>query len=274
MPDSLPVSSQAQTLDRRIALATAANMRDLGGLGVDGGVFAPGQVFRSASLAGLSPDDGQYFTSLGIAMVYDLRTSEERETQPDRLPESARLVILDVLADASESVAATIGKLRTAPDSMNELLAAGTIQQMLTESYRDFVRLPSATAAYRELFTSLADPRREGAALFHCTAGKDRTGWAAAALLMLLGADEQTIHADYLQTNDDLLPTLEPLIMSAQAKGVDADLMRDAFGVRVSYLDATLEEIGSRYGTIEGYFTAGLGLSAQTIDSMRDRFVR
>ena len=274
MPDSLPDSPQAKTLERRIALATAANMRDLGGLGVDGGVFAPGQVFRSASLASLSNDDGQHFTSLGIAMVYDLRTSEERDTQPDRLPESARLVILDVLADARESVAATIGKLRTAPDSMNELLEAGTIQQMLTESYRDFARLPSATAAYRELFTSLADPRREGAALFHCTAGKDRTGWAAAALLMLLGADEHTVHTDYLQTNDDLLPTLEPLIMSAQAKGVDADLMRDAFGVRISYLEATLEEIDARYGTIERYFSAGLGLSTQTIDSMRERFVR
>ena len=274
MPDSLPESSPSQPLDRRIALATAANMRDLGGLSVDGGVFTHGQVFRSASLASLSTDDGRHFTGLGIAMVYDLRTSEERDTQPDRLPESARLVILDVLADARESVAATIGKLRTAPDSMNELLEAGTIQQMLTESYRDFARLPSATAAYRELFTSLADPHREGAALFHCTAGKDRTGWAAAALLMLLGADKQTIHADYLQTNDDLLPTLEPLIMSAQAKGVDADLIRDAFGVRVSYLDATLEEIDARYGTIERYFSAGLGLSAQTIDAMRERFVR
>lgn len=91
---------------------------------------------------------------------------------------------------------------------------------------------------------------------------------------MLLGADEHTVHTDYLQTNDDLLPTLEPLIMSAQAKGVDADLMRDAFGVRISYLEATLEEIDSRYGTIERYFSAGLGLSTQTIDSMRERFVR
>ena len=53
-----------------------------------------------------------------------------------------------------------------------------------------------------------------------------------------------------------------------------ADLMRDAFGVRISYLEATLEEIDSRYGTIERYFSAGLGLSTQTIDSMRERFVR
>lgn len=262
-----------QTLDRRIRLATAANMRDLGGLPVDGGVFAPGQVFRSATLANLNAADGQAFTKLGIAHVYDLRTAEEYGAQPDQLPESARLVNLDVLADATESVAATIGRLRTAPETMNDLLRAGELQKMLAESYRDFIRLPSAIAAYRELFLSLADPHREGAALFHCTAGKDRTGWAAAALLMLLGADEQTIHSDYLQTNEDFLPTLEPLIASAAAKGVDPDLMRDSFGVRVSYLEATLDELESRFGTVEDYFGTGLGLSAKSIEGLRERLV-
>lgn len=262
-----------QIHDRRIALDSVANMRDLGGLSVDGGVFAPGQVFRSASLAGLSTDNAQRFADLRIATVYDLRTSDERDAGPDRVPTTAQLVHLDVLADARESVAATIGKLRTAPDSFGELLGSGAIQQMLTESYRDFIRLESATASYRELFLSLADPRREGAALFHCTAGKDRTGWAAASLLLLLGADEQTIHRDYLQTNSDLLPTLEPLVASAKEKGVDPKLMRDILGVSVSYLDAALEEIEARYGTIEKYFTVGLALQAETIDALRERFV-
>ncbi len=273
LPESSSDSLPASTLDRRIVLETAVNMRDLGGLDVAGGVFTPGQLFRSASLSDLSPDDGQRLGGLGVTVVYDLRTSQERETQPDRLPTSVQLLTLDVLADASTSVAAMIGKLRTAPETMNELLAAGTMQQMLTESYRDFIRLPSALAAYRELFLGLADRRREGTALFHCTAGKDRTGWAAASLLMLLGADEATVHSDYLQTNDDLLPTMEPLIRSAQAKGVDPDLMRDAFRVRASYLDATLEEIVSRYGSIDSYFTAGLELSDATLAALRERFV-
>ncbi len=259
-------------LDRRVPLKTAANMRDLGGLPVSGGSFAPRQVFRSASLADLNHADGQVLSDLGVALVFDLRTEEERGAQPDQLPESAQLKILDVLADASSSVAATIGRIRTAPDSMNEILSSGGIQQMLVESYRDFIRLPSATAAYRELYLSLADDNREGAALFHCTAGKDRTGWAAASLLMLLGASEETIHADYLQTNEDWLPTLEPLIASARAKGVDPELLREALGVRLSYLDASLEQLHDSHSSVEDYFKTGLGLSTQTIDALRERF--
>lgn len=260
-------------LDRRIPITSAANMRDLGGLPVSGGTFARRQVFRSASLANLNPSDGRLLSDLGVELVYDLRTEEECGAQPDRLPESAQLKILDVLADASASVAATIGRIRTAPDSMNEILSSGGIQQMLAESYRDFIRLPSATAAYRELYLSLADDSREGAALFHCTAGKDRTGWAAASLLMLLGASDETVHADYLQTNDDWLPTLEPLLVSASAKGVDPEMLREALGVQLSYLDAALEQLHERHSSVEDYFSDGLGLSAQTIDALRERFI-
>jgi protein-tyrosine phosphatase len=121
------------------------------------------------------------------------------------------------------------------------------------------------------MFLGLADSAREGAALFHCTAGKDRTGWAAASLLMLLGASESTIQADYLQTNEDLLPTIEPLLQSAAAKGVDPELLRQAFSVRIDYLDAALEQLESEFGTVENYFTSGLGLDAATIDTLRSR---
>ena len=261
------------TLDRRVVLSTAPNMRDLGGLPVAGGVFASGQVFRSASLAELSDADRRAISDLGVGTVYDLRTEDERAAEPDRLPESTRLVHLDVLADGKLSVAAVIGKLRGAPGAVNELLGDGAVQQMLTESYRDFIRLLSALAAYRDLFLGLADPARDGAALFHCTAGKDRTGWAAASLLMLFGADEETVHADYLQTNDDLLPAFAPLIEAAAAQGVDPELLKAAFGVQASYLDATLEEIEARYGTLEGYFSRGLSLDDETLVALRERFV-
>ena len=103
------------TLDRRVVLSTAPNMRDLGGLPVAGGVFASGQVFRSASLAELSDADRRAISDLGVGTVYDLRTEDERAAEPDRLPESTRLVHLDVLADGKLSVAAVIGKLRGAP---------------------------------------------------------------------------------------------------------------------------------------------------------------
>lgn len=90
---------------------------------------------------------------------------------------------------------------------------------------------------------------------------------------MLFGADEETVHADYLQTNDDLLPAFAPLIEAAAAQGVDPELLKAAFGVQASYLDATLEEIEARYGTLEGYFSRGLSLDDETLVALRERFV-
>ena len=259
--------------DRRIMLASAANMRDLGSLPVEGGVFAPGKVYRSASLAQLNDTDQCTFVDLGIAEVFDLRTKAEREAQPDRLPSGIDLVGVDVLADGQGGVAAAVGTLATDPAAVNDLLGGGKVQDMLADTYRSLVTLPSAHAGYRELFQAISAPDHDGAVLFHCTAGKDRTGWAAASLLLLLGADEATVQSDYLQTNDDLVPTLGPLLKNAAAKGVDPDLIREAFSVRIEYLDAAQEVVASQYGTIEEYFSSGVGLNSRTIDTIRERLI-
>ncbi len=259
--------------NRRVTLASAANMRDLGGLPLSEGIFTPDKVFRSASLAQLSDPDQQVITQLGITVVYDLRTTAERQSQPDRLPSGIDLVGLDVLADGQGGIADAVGTLAVDPAKVNALLGGNKVQDMLTQTYRSLVTLPSAHASYRELFQGIATPERDGAVLFHCTAGKDRTGWAAASLLLLLGAEEATVQADYLQTNDDLLPTIGPILEGAAAKGVDPDLIREAFSVRASYLDAAQEEVASKYGTIEDYFVSGVGLSASTIDTLRDRLI-
>lgn len=260
-------------LTRRIPFRSAPNFRDLGGLPVSGGTFARGQVFRSASLGQLDEAELPLFEGLDIGVVFDLRTEGERVAEPDRLPESVRLVGLDVLADGKTDVAAAIAHLRGNPTAANDLLGGGSVQSLLSASYRDMIVLPSARNSYRALFTELADAHRTGAALFHCTAGKDRTGWAAASLLLLLGADDETIHADYLQTNEDLLPAIEPLIASAASTGIEPELMRSAFGVQLDYLDAALEQLESSFGTVEGYFSTGLGLSPATIDALRERLV-
>ena len=80
-------------------------------------------------------------------------------------------------------------------------MGGGKIEATFVKSYRDFVTLPSAKTAYRELFISLADQNKLPA-LFHCTTGKDRTGWAAAALLTLLDVPKKTVMEDYLRSND------------------------------------------------------------------------
>lgn len=270
-PHDQPIDGQ--TLDRRIPLVSAPNMRDLGGLPAGRGVVRRGQVFRSASVGRLSGEDRQALADLGIATVYDLRTARERTREPDRLPASAREVPLDVLADDQDDT--TTGLVIMSGDARRvaDLLGDGRAEAIMEQSYRKFVRLDSAKNAYRAFFHGLADGSRDGGALFHCATGKDRTGWAAAVLLRLLGAGEDAVRADYLQTNTDLLPALQPVLDRAEADGVAPGLLLPILGVRQSYLDAADEEVEALFGSFDAYIGQGLGLDDAVIGALRTRFV-
>lgn len=258
---------------RHILLKTAPNLRGLGGLPVDGGNVPHGSIFRSASLSYLSDADGASLADLGIEVVFDLRTASERAQAPDRTPSSMRDLHLDVLADSNSDMAAALTGMGTDPTAINEALAGGKAEKLLEESYRDIVSKPSALAAYGTFYRTLTADDAPRASLFHCTTGKDRTGWAAASFLFLLGADDQTVRGDYLETNQDLLPAIQPLIDRAQAAGIDTDLIMPLLTVQDAYLDAALDELQHTFGSFEQYFTQGLGLSTELLDTLRERFI-
>lgn len=258
--------------DRRVPLASAPNMRDLGGIRVADGVVGAGLLYRSASLAKLDAADEAVIESLDIRTVYDLRTAAEREDAPDRVGDSVRSVWLDVVADSQDNVAAQIPTLLAEPGALQRMLGGGRAEGYLADANRKFVSLPSALAAYRSFYLDLIDEHRTGAALVHCTTGKDRTGWAATSFLLLLGASEADVRADYLETNADLTPALQPMLDALTAKGVHTELLAPILGVRDSYFDAALDELRSRYGTIEGYARDGLGLTDMQIGMLRRRF--
>jgi len=134
------------------------------------------------------------------------------------------------------------------------------------------VTLPSARAAYGALFADLARAERRPA-LLHCTTGKDRAGWAAAALLLLLGVSDDDVMADYLLTNEQLLPAMQPLFDRFTAAGGDPDVLRSLLGARAEYLEAALEEMTARFGTIERYFEQGLGLDPERIAALRTALI-
>lgn len=260
-------------IDRRVRLHSAPNLRDLGGFTTPEGIVRSGALYRSATLARLQGDDLAVFGGLGIATVYDLRTAAERVASPDRLPEGVRTVGLDVLADSASDVAASVDRLADDPAALAESFGEGRGAALMVESYRDIVSLPSALVAFGALYRDLLDQRRSGAALFHCTTGKDRTGWAAASLLLLLGVSEDDVRTDYLETNADLLPALQPIIDAAAARGADTDLLMPVLGVQGEYLDAALAEMRDRFGSVEGYALDGLGLGADDLAELRRRFV-
>lgn len=255
------------------AIPSLANLRDIGGCASRfGGEVRTGVVFRSTDLSRLTDTDRETLDALQITTVFDLRTAAEMERRPDRLPDGAVHVGLDVFADREDaSVAAALPEIVANPDVVAKELSDGRAEKYLLGSYRDFVALPSAAASYRRMAIGIA--HGEVPALVHCSAGKDRTGWAAASLLLFAGADETDVFADYLRTNDLLLPMFEPLFARFRDVGGDPDLLRPLLGVQRKYLEASLDEVTNRYGTIEQYFAEGLSLDDDTLQALRSRLV-
>lgn len=256
-----------------IPVPSVPNLRDAGGYRTtDGALVRSGLVYRSTDLGQLTDVDVPALDALGIATVFDLRTVEEREIRPDRVPAGAKEVPLDVLADRDPSAApAMLQKLLEDATLAEELLGDGETSAHLMNSYREFVELPSAVIAYRALYTDLA--RTDGPALIHCTTGKDRTGWAVAALLLLLGVDEEQVFTEYLLTNEQLLPALEPVFDRFREVGGNPDLLLPLLGVRREYLEVAVSRMRTGFGDIENYFTNGLGVGADDVAALRARLL-
>ncbi|WP_129658658.1 tyrosine-protein phosphatase [Rothia halotolerans] len=254
-------------------IATLPNLRDLGGhRTADGGRLRPGLLYRSVDLSRLDDVGLRALADLGIRTVYDLRTAQECAVRPDRLPRGARRVELDVLADAEDDAPAQLPAILEDPARAEEVFGGGRTERRFETAYRGIVSLPSARRSYQALFRGLAEAAGEPA-LFHCTTGKDRTGWAAASLLLVLGVDHDDVVDDYLRTNRDLLPALRPLFDRFARAGGDPDLLVPALGVKEQYLETALDEARSRYGGVAGYFRDGLGLAEEELEALREVLV-
>ncbi|MGA9871498.1 MAG: tyrosine-protein phosphatase [Rhodococcus sp. (in: high G+C Gram-positive bacteria)] len=255
-----------------IAIDGVPNLRDVGGWAAAGGVVRTGQVYRSAEFSGLSGAAAEQFAALGVRTVYDLRTEDERAANANVLATGTEYIVFDILADKPGAGPAQMLQVLSDPKTAEQLLGDGNAVRIFEESYRQFLSLPSAMTGYRQFFTILAE-KEHRPGLFHCTTGKDRTGWAAASLLWLLGVSDDDVMADYLLTNDSLVPALQPMVDQFASIGGDPALLGPVVGVQASYLDAARTEMEARYGDVESYFLSGLGLSSATIDALRSSLV-
>ena len=256
-----------------LGIASVPNLRDLGGYKTtDGATVKHGLLYRSNQLAKITPEDMEMIAELGLKNDYDLRTEGERTPLPDELPPGVNNIWLDVLKDAKGSAPTNLLALLQNPVEGNKELGDGKIEAVFIQSYRDFVSLPSAKTSYNELFTSLADQNKLPA-LFHCTTGKDRTGWAAAAFLTLLDVPMETVMEDYLRSNDYILPLYKEVIDGYVAGGGEPSIPQAIFGVKQEYLEASFDEMETNYGTIENYFSEGLGIDATIQKKIRDLYL-
>ena len=240
---SLPKLVAGQSLGIALGIPTVPNLRDVGGYKTrDGATVARGLAYRSDTFNPMSAEDIKKLERLNLKNDYDLRTTSEVKVKPDQIPPGVQYHLLNVLADAKSAAPAELEALMHEPKKANVVLGGGKIEALFMEAYREFITLPSAKQSYRTLFLSLTD-REKAPGVFHCTTGKDRTGWAAAALLTLLGVPKETVMVDYMRTNDYTLPQFKHAIDDFVAAGGDRSIVVAVFGVKPEYLEASFDEM-------------------------------
>ena len=241
-------------LPHAVPLDGASNLRDLGGWPVaDGRRVRRGILYRSATLAHLTERDVATIAGLGLRTVCDLRGVEEAAHRPSRLPGGAERVHLAIEPTVGASLA----------DLMRRELSTGEdVVALLRRAYLDYGT--RFIGAYRDLFELLLDPARH-ALLFHCSAGKDRTGLGAALVLTALGATRQTVMEDYRATDriwrrDLPMPPGTPKPLADALYDTHPELLEAA-------LDAAVEAHG---GSMPLLLERGLGLDAARLGRLRD----
>ena len=240
---------------RHLKLQGASNFRDLGGYpSRDGRLIRWRQLFRSNHLGHLTEDDVKVVRGLGVKSAFDFRGVHERV--------AAACVVAEI-AVHSLPIEPTVVALLRAKLQARALSSADALE-IMRDSYRGYVR--TNTHSFRELFAQLL--MDTAPLVIHCTAGKDRTGFACALILHALGVPDQVISEDYLLTNR--FYRRDP----NSASDLPADVRQAIGSVESSFLAAGFEAVNAQYGDLESFFRDGLGLGTPERNELKGRYLQ
>ncbi len=241
---------------RVLPLQGATNFRDLGGYHGHGGrPLRWRRVFRSDHLGGLTAADRAALTALGLARSFDFRGEAERAAEPYELPG---------LVQHSLAIEPSVAQRMDALERAGLPLTPARMAELMKELYRRLVLEQSHRFA--EFFEHLR--ASDAPLVFHCTAGKDRTGVAAALLLLALGVGHDTVREDYLLTNEVYR---RPPAVGAR---LPAEVLAVLWSVRADYLEEALAAIEREGHGLDRYLTHRLGLTPAARELLAQRYLQ
>lgn len=252
-------------------LTSDENFRDLAGIAASyggagfanttthDGVARTGRFYRSEVLQ-VSDTDLATLSALRLVRDIDLRTPSEIAAIPDRVPNGATYININIFGTPAPPQTGT-------PTTSAEAAAQFEAQ------YRAFVTDPMQRAGFGTVLTELAHAGNP--VLYHCSAGKDRTGWTSVLLQSIAGVDPATITSDYLATNryEEREVAAALAVIGATSGAAAAAVLAPTFGVQPSFLQAALDQVIASYGSMYGYLVQGLGLTQADIYVLRAKMV-
>jgi len=249
-----------QSKKRHLKFSGTKNFRDLGGYRtVDNRTVRWGVLYRSDALHKLTDADHKSLSALSLDRIVDFRAEHETEREPDRLPvDMGKRVVKIPILDSSTKVwydsrAEFVRNLKNIDSTKYMLETNAELATRFTPEIRQF---------FHELLSAEGRP-----ILFHCAAGKDRTGFTAALILQLLGVAPEIVLVDYLLTNQYFLDSYKwSLILLRLTKGKRfTNVVKGFMEAHPTYLSAAFEAVNREHGSFENYIHNGLGLTeAQT----------
>ena len=253
----------------QLAFAGGNNFRELGGYLADEGKHVRwGQIYRGIPTGKLTGEaDRRLLDSLGLRLILDLRSSGEAKKEPDYVPDGARLVqICGLCAEDGAEIA-------FAPGDIEKLMQ--TAEEGESISQRLYRRMLTGNKAFKELFRALE--AGETPILFHCSAGKDRTGVAAMLILLALGASDEVICADFEQTNACRKAEIDAVLAEHAAEIAADPACRVRYyamaGVDPAAAPFVLDTIRRKFGSAENYLETEYGLTPARLMRLRRMYL-
>lgn len=244
--------------ERKLIINDLDNFRDLGGIKTKDNRFVNwGRFYRSDALNALLSSEFNYIHGLDIQRVFDLRSDFEIKTAKDNLPKNISYEHFPIFADNDSGMLQGL-QAKMAKGSFTKADA----EQLLIDTYKSFANEDAVkfNKLLHQIFIEYDYP-----SIFHCTAGKDRTGFTAAMILSILNVDRKTILDEYEMTNFYTKAKIEDLMKNVSKLGygdkIEPAAIEAVMSVNKKYLQASFDIIDNKYGGIDAFIKNQLGFS-------------